>query len=72
MDGNGANFNAQVEATAFAGEARADIDQLQRDMTEVKTDVRWLRDKMLPAVAVAGAVPTLIAVLAFLKSINLF
>jgi len=36
-------LNQDIEATAFAGEVRADIKVLQTDVTEVKGDVKHIR-----------------------------
>lgn len=51
-------LNQDIEATAFAGEVRADIQNLQADVTEMKNDVRHVRqtiDRWGGAVAIIGA-----------------
>ena len=53
-EGNGANFNAQVEATAFAGSARSDIEALKADVRDIKTAVAGLRADVTAWRAVLG------------------
>lgn len=64
-------FNQEIEATAFAGEIRADISTMKGDIHDIKSDVRWLRDNVKPIVMVVGGVPTVISLVALAQSLGI-
>lgn len=72
--GNGRNFNEQVEATAFAGEIRADVKAIREDVKVIRVDfgvvvadvkiMKERQDKFLGVIAVgAFAVPLIMRAL---------
>lgn len=65
------SLNEEIEQTAFAGEVRSRLTHIERDIGEVRVDVRWLRDNVRPIVIVVGGIPTVIAVLSMVRSYGL-
>ena len=65
------SLNDRVEDTAFAGWARAEINTIKSDVVEIKSDVRWLKNHLLPIMGIVGAIPTVVAIVALMRTFNI-
>lgn len=74
------SLDKAIRETAFAGIVLTELAGFKEDLKKlreeelqpIKSDLREVRDFIKPAAFVVGAVPTVIAGLAFLKSLGVF